>query len=218
MNYKNISILLGEQSKYSITYINIIRKAHDRQRVINPKIYENHHILPKSIFPKYKSLIKHKWNSVLLTFKEHYICHLLIYKHYKSIFKKNEFKKMAYAILGVKNSTGYAKNRINAIKLNTVIINKEWLQNELKTKNLTLIVEESKYSKYLLTKCIKEYNLIQYVKYGKVRDGREGDKFDIDKEWLQNELKTKTISEIATNNFSVRVIRNRIKRWNLILV
>ena len=37
--------------------------------------YESHHILPKSIFPEYEY---DKWNKVLLTAKEHLICHRLL--------------------------------------------------------------------------------------------------------------------------------------------
>jgi hypothetical protein len=41
--------------------------------------YELHHILPKSIFPLWKN---RKSNKVLLTAKEHYICHLMLDKIY----------------------------------------------------------------------------------------------------------------------------------------
>ena len=37
--------------------------------------FESHHVLPKSIFPEYKN---DKWNKVLLTAKEHLICHQLL--------------------------------------------------------------------------------------------------------------------------------------------
>lgn len=45
------------------------------------KYYELHHILPKSLFPNWK---RRKTNLVLLTAKEHYFVHELLYKIYPS--------------------------------------------------------------------------------------------------------------------------------------
>ena len=58
----------------------------------NHKYYEEHHILPKSIFPEFTDLKIHAWNSVLLTAREHFICHLLLWKHYKYIKSNNQYK------------------------------------------------------------------------------------------------------------------------------
>ncbi|MDR0676487.1 MAG: hypothetical protein LBF97_05560, partial [Elusimicrobiota bacterium] len=41
--------------------------------------YENHHILPKSLFPLWE---KRKSNLVLLTAREHFFCHQLLNKIY----------------------------------------------------------------------------------------------------------------------------------------
>lgn len=45
---------------------------------------ETHHILPKAkeLFPEYKDLRKHKWNSVRLTARQHIIAHIILWKVY----------------------------------------------------------------------------------------------------------------------------------------
>jgi hypothetical protein len=43
---------------------------------------ENHHILPKAkrFFPEYKSLIDYPWNKASLTYRQHYIAHIMLMK------------------------------------------------------------------------------------------------------------------------------------------
>jgi hypothetical protein len=52
-------------------------------RVPNPgdKI-ERHHICPKAIFPEFESLRDNPWNKCLLTPRQHYIAHWLLWKAY----------------------------------------------------------------------------------------------------------------------------------------
>ena len=79
---------------YRKVYIKIIKKAKSENRKKGQGIYyENHHILPKSIFPlwKYK-----KRNHILLTAREHYICHLMLAKIWP--------KKMSYALWNLVNN------------------------------------------------------------------------------------------------------------------
>lgn len=83
-------------NKYTSCYIKIIKRAISQNRVKIARecpdyvYYEEHHILPSSVFPEYKDLNEHIWNSVLLTAKEHYICHLLLTKMMKN--KKDELR------------------------------------------------------------------------------------------------------------------------------
>ena len=56
--------------------------------------FERHHILPVCWFPQYK---KEKWNLVLLTAREHFICHRLLTKMTTGYFKH----KMTCAIIGL---------------------------------------------------------------------------------------------------------------------
>ena len=78
-------------------YDNIIKKAKLEKRKklkkhnINFKYYENHHILPKCL-----GGLDYKENLVLLTFKEHYICHkLLMYIYPKNLSIIYAFKMMS---------------------------------------------------------------------------------------------------------------------------
>lgn len=104
-NKELIKNLLKEETKYSKYYLLIIEKAklENRKKLKKDNIdyiyYENHHILPKSIFPEYKNLKDNPWNGVLLTYREHILCHYLIYKHYKKLELKVEYSKMSYSLL-----------------------------------------------------------------------------------------------------------------------
>jgi hypothetical protein len=48
---------------------------------------ENHHILPKCLFPQFENLREHKWNGVRLTAREHFVCHQLLIKIYPKNYK-----------------------------------------------------------------------------------------------------------------------------------
>ena len=76
MKWKNFF----QETKYIKWYFNIIGKALSENRIYDSKIHERHHILPRSLFSKYKN---DKENLVILTFREHFICHALLWKHYK---------------------------------------------------------------------------------------------------------------------------------------
>ena len=63
-------------NKYTKWYNNIVHRAKTSDRVKTPEqYYESHHIIPKSLGGN-----NSKHNLVLLTAKEHYICHLLLPK------------------------------------------------------------------------------------------------------------------------------------------
>lgn len=74
MNWRNI-------------YIKIVTNAKNRERADN-EIYEEHHILPRSLFPNWA---KRKENLVFLTLREHYFVHQLLVKIYPC-------KQMAFAL------------------------------------------------------------------------------------------------------------------------
>lgn len=111
--------VLYASTKYGMLYIKIIEKALtlDRAKLkkdnINYVYYERHHILPKSLFKEYSNLKVFKWNKVLLTAREHFICHMLLVKHYRKLEDKNANVKMSKAafilsIDGKHNSRVYA--------------------------------------------------------------------------------------------------------------
>jgi hypothetical protein len=86
------------------------RKKLDRKKHLDV-YYEVHHIVPKSLGGSNELS-----NLVLLTAKEHFIAHLLLYNHYKSVNIQGEsFKKMAFALVSMSSTN---KN-LSRIKLNS---------------------------------------------------------------------------------------------------
>ena len=74
---------------YRHIYCKIISYAKSQNRHKGDgNYYESHHILPKSLFPLWKS---RKSNLVLLTAREHFFCHQLLYKIFPGM-------EMAYAL------------------------------------------------------------------------------------------------------------------------
>ncbi len=127
MNRNQLQEKLLEETKYSKWYLSIIENAQKDNRVKLNKLnedyiyYENHHILPESIFKEYKILKEHKWNSVLLTAKEHFIAHLCIWKHYKSLKYVYGERKMSRAIFGMNNRGKYNSKIYVHLKLNLTV-------------------------------------------------------------------------------------------------
>lgn len=83
---------------YIKIYDKIIEKAKSENRKLKCGIYyEKHHIKPRSLF---KDLIKDPDNIVLLTAKEHFICHMLLDRIY-------DCYQMKYAIWRMCNDSKY---------------------------------------------------------------------------------------------------------------
>lgn len=84
---------------YKKVYLSIIKKAKKENRIKSKDIYyETHHVLPKSIFPRWRY---RKSNLVLLTPREHYFCHELLIKIYPG-------RSMNYALWFMSNSKEYS--------------------------------------------------------------------------------------------------------------
>jgi hypothetical protein len=87
-------------NKYTQKYYGIIYKAKTESRTkTDGAYYESHHIYPRSLWPE---LDKEKWNKVLLTAKEHYICHLLLLKMTEGMAKRKMY--FAFSKMGAKRS------------------------------------------------------------------------------------------------------------------
>lgn len=69
MNY------IFQSNKYYTWYCNIITTANNQHRLRKDGVFENHHIIPKSC-----GGTNLKTNLVLLTPREHFVCHLLLVK------------------------------------------------------------------------------------------------------------------------------------------
>lgn len=112
-NHKNLFI----ENKYYKWYYSIIENAliQNRKKInpSNPKYvyYEMHHILPSCMFPEYKSLKKNPWNKVLLTAKEHFVCHLLLPKF---VVLDNHRFKTTHALYAMVNQNNSQQKRNNS--------------------------------------------------------------------------------------------------------
>lgn len=85
------------ENKYYQWYVNIIQNAISQQRVKKINTYEKHHIIPDSL-----GGLNNKDNLVLLTFKEHFVCHHLLTK-----FTVNRDRsKMIFAFWSMSNKWG----------------------------------------------------------------------------------------------------------------
>jgi len=111
-------------TKYGTLYIKILQKANNKNRTKLKKddplyvYYELHHILPKSIYPEYKNLKKFPSNSILLTAREHFICHILLMKHYKKLNNKNAYIKMSKALHRLSSDGKHNSKIYESLKLN----------------------------------------------------------------------------------------------------
>lgn len=81
------------------------RKTMNRQKG-DSQYYEKHHILPKSLGGD-----NNDTNLVLLTSKEHYLAHLLLYNYYKNIGGES-FRKMAFALVSMLGSNKHQQRQV----------------------------------------------------------------------------------------------------------
>lgn len=86
-------------SKYTKWYDLIILRA--QQRAIVNEYSERHHIIPKCLGGTNK-----KTNMVVLTAKEHFICHLLLPKMVDDGVAKSKMWYAAWCLMSMKGSTG----------------------------------------------------------------------------------------------------------------
>lgn len=89
-------------NKYTNIYFAIVNKSfYENRKRSDDQIYEEHHIIPKSLGGS-----NDKSNLVLLTPKEHYLCHRLLPK---MVVHKQHYQKMVYAMWCLVNGNGRAK-------------------------------------------------------------------------------------------------------------
>ena len=89
MDYKHIYLEIIRRAKNEQIIGNRPLNIYYRRRDFKDEYFEFHHILPKSLFPKFEKIKK---NLVPLTAKEHFICHKLLFKIYPG-------QAMAFALL-----------------------------------------------------------------------------------------------------------------------
>lgn len=105
------------ENKYHRIYFLIIENAKKGNRVKSKSgpYYERHHILPKSVRPDLANLSKNPENSVLLTAKEHILCHRLLCKFTEG--KANISALRAYHSMCFQNNGGNNKRFPSAKQL-----------------------------------------------------------------------------------------------------
>ena len=117
MKIKDINTIFND-TKDGKLYTKIITKAKSQNRTRLKKdnkeyiYYEKHYILPKSIYPEYSKLSDNDWNGVLLTAREHFICHLLLVNHYRKIGDRSNWHKMSLAVSKLKCNNKYYNSRL----------------------------------------------------------------------------------------------------------
>lgn len=104
-------------NKYYKWYFSIVEKAGtENRKKTNTKskdyiYYESHHILPVCIFPEYEDFKENQWNQVLLTAKEHFVCHLLLPKFAKN---ENHIFKLTHALYAMTQQNNKQQQRNNS--------------------------------------------------------------------------------------------------------
>ena len=105
-------------SHYLLRYLKFIKYCSEINHNL-PKPYEKHHICPKSkcLFPEYSDFKVYPWNLIILTPRQHFIAHWILWKTYgkgqtEAFFKMNQKQpgnKTQYTRV---NSKIYAKLRM----------------------------------------------------------------------------------------------------------
>lgn len=101
-----------QPNRYLAVYLKIVNRAVNENRSKGTGYYEDHHILPRSLGGN-----NQKSNRVLLTAKEHYVCHRLLVKFttgqdkYKMKWALDYMGKR-YLHLGVQSAAKYERDRL----------------------------------------------------------------------------------------------------------
>ncbi len=125
------------QSQYKIYDLNALTEylqlCKENINTEKSQLTEAHHILPKSIFKDYKSFKDNPWNRVYLTYKNHYLAHILLAKAIrgKMLFALNRmFTLKKYSFENIEDEKEIIKlkilyRKISAKHLKSIGSNKE---------------------------------------------------------------------------------------------
>jgi len=105
---------------------------------------ERHHILPKSLYPEYKNLNKHKFNSVYLTKQDHLLAHFILAK----ALHKDTNMKLAFKFMNERMNLNFKDLRLDS-KLEDILDNKEFIKirqeaNILSDSHIKNIIKSNK--------------------------------------------------------------------------
>jgi hypothetical protein len=188
------------QNKYTRWYYNIIQRA--QTRTISGYT-ERHHIIPKSLGGS-----NSKSNLVVLTAREHFVCHWLLTKMVEGIFKQ----KMAYACKrmmhgGNKDQKRYKitskvyanlKNNLNVILKNREFTN-EWRSKLSKSAKIRC-ANESAGIKARKSKQLTEINI---SRKGIKKEYMKGEANVMHKDGVKDKVKSTFIEKYGVSNPSL---------------
>ncbi len=202
-------------NKYSRWYHNIINTACQAQRQkYNESYFEEHHIIPKCMNGTNK-----KENLVLLTAREHFICHILLYKMVEE--KSIIYFKLLNAILyfkgenNKKNQKRYINSRLyEHIKRKASQYKKDNYNRELDIKRRKKISETMKI-KWQNPEYIKSQKPIIRSQEYKEKMSLAMKKSHKEKPRFSKNLKTKTYSKclIRKNEITKETTINQIPQY-----
>lgn len=145
---------------YEILYNNIIENAKSSNRTIGDGVhYEKHHIKPRSLF---KELEKDDNNIVLLTPKEHFICHMLLERIY-------DCRQMKFAIWRMCNdgtykvSSRYYEYVKNKIAIECSKLNKGKKLSEEHRRKISLALSGRTHSEETKRKISESYDPSKHI-------------------------------------------------------
>lgn len=87
-----------------LRYIKFVEACQLKDNVIG---IERHHILPKCIFPNFKSLKENAWNCAKLTYRQHYIAHWILTKVFVDAKFKAKMCKAFWALARISKDHYY---------------------------------------------------------------------------------------------------------------
>ena len=173
MNF--IDSYIPGKSKYLRCYKDMIKQiiSYNRRKrhQIHKKYvyYEQHHIVPIFIEYSLKNLKKHSYNGVLVTPREHFILHILLYKHFKSVKNKISKNKAACPLQWMGYFIGKTSQDYHEYKTDFKYTSEEVQENkDLKrlthllafyNGNLTRVARDLNTTRYFLKKDMMECNL-----------------------------------------------------------
>jgi len=114
-------------NRYKIVYLTIIDAAIKANRSKSNGYYEQHHIIPRSMAPEIADFKSFPFNGVLLTAREHILCHRLLCKITTGDWRKSAlraFHAMCFKTNGGKNLRFPTSHQYHTARIYLSIANK----------------------------------------------------------------------------------------------
>jgi len=155
MNIKNIAETIKHNEFHLDRYIKFVELCQSHNKVNNYDYMENHHILPKALFPEYADLRKHKWNKIRISARHHYIAHHILAKCFggsmwfavRMMQNYNIKKKNIHAHYVPKSSILYEMARKEAVKQITLSAKGRTTSQETRNKMSVAHINRERHTK-----------------------------------------------------------------------